>query len=299
MKNNEQNLSEVADGVFRLELPIYFVGYPAVIYIINGPQPVLVDPGPASAVPAIQDALKQLSIKQLSYIFLTHLHMDHFGGAGALSKLHPKAKVAVHPQYARHAVNPSRLRGVFRIIWGEDFESRFGKVEAISKDRLLLPGEGDVIAAGDREFQFIYTPGHAPHHMAILDRRTKGLFCGEALGVPDFQMPAAPPNSFDLDAYIASSDKLLAMKLGLEMLYYSHGTAEREPEVLIARNAENARVFGAVVREGIALGEKSEAICRRVEEHALRTYGVNLPERAVSVTAAGFILFYNEKSLLS
>jgi len=297
--NTALNLSEVADNIYRLELPIYFVGYPAVIYIINGPAPVLVDPGPASAIPAIQEALAHLSIKQLDYIFLTHLHMDHFGGAGALSKLHLKAKVAVHPQYAKHAINPSRLRSVFKIIWGADFESRFGKVEAVSKDRLLLPADGDVVAAGDREYQFIYTPGHAPHHMAILDRQTKGLFCGEALGVPDFQMPAAPPNSFDMDAYIASSHKLLAMKLGLEMLYYSHGTAEREPEALIARNAENARVFGEVVREGIALGEKSEAICRRVDEHAFKMYGVRLPERAVSVTAAGFILFYNEKALLS
>lgn len=293
------NLSEVAEDIYRLELPIYFVGYPAVIYIINGPAPVLVDPGPASAVPAIQDALKKLSIKHLSYIFLTHLHMDHFGGAGALSNLYPKAKLAVHPDYARHAVNPSRLRGVFRIIWGEDFESRFGKVESVPKDRLLLPGDGDIVAAGDREFQFIYTPGHAPHHMCILDRQTRGLFCGEALGVPDYQMPAAPPNSFDLDAYIESSEKLLAMDLGLEMLYYSHGTAEREPEVLIARNAENARVFGEVVREGISLKESSEAICRRIDDHAFNTYGVRLPERAVSVTAAGFILFYNEKALLS
>ncbi|MFA5367290.1 MAG: MBL fold metallo-hydrolase [Dehalococcoidia bacterium] len=299
MKNNELNLSEVADNIYRLELPIYFVGYPAVIYIINGSQPVLVDPGPGSAVPAIQDALKHLAIKQLDYIMLTHLHVDHFGGAGALSNLHPAAKVVLHPRYARHATDPSRLRKVFTLIWGQDFESRLGPVEAVPKERLLLPKDGDVIVADDREFQFIYTPGHAPHHMCILDRRTKGLFCGEALGVPDFQMPAAPPNSFDLDAYIASSEKLLAMNLGLEMLYYSHGTAEKEPEALIARNAENARVFGEVVREGIALKESSKQICSRVAEHALKTYGVRLPDRAVDVTAAGFILFYNEKAMLS
>ena len=293
------NLSEVADNIYRLELPIYFIGYPAVIYIINGPEPVLVDPGPASAVPAIQDALKRLSIKQLDYIMLTHLHMDHFGGAGALSNLHLRAKVVVHRDYARHAVDPSRLRGVFRYIWGEDFETRFGVVEAVPRNRLLLPGDGDVIAAGDRELEIIYTPGHAPHHMAIFDKETKGLFCGEALGVPDFQMPAAPPNSFDLDAYINSSNKLLTMNLGMKLLFYSHGTAEREPEVLIARNAENARVYGEVVWEGMSLGESSEELCRRVAEHALRTYGVRLPERAVSVTAAGFILFFNEKALLS
>ena len=169
MKNEELNLSEVADGVLRLELPIYFVGYPTVVYIIKGAEPALVDPGPASAVPAIQDALKRLSIKHLDYIFLTHLHMDHFGGAGALSKLHPKAMVVVHPGYARHAVDPSRLRGVFKYIWGEDFETRFGVVEAVPESRLLLPNDGDVIAAGDRELEIIYTPGHAPHHMAIFD----------------------------------------------------------------------------------------------------------------------------------
>jgi glyoxylase-like metal-dependent hydrolase (beta-lactamase superfamily II) len=297
VKNDKLDITEVADGVFRLELPIYFVGYPTVIYIIKGPQPVLVDPGSGSAVPGIQDALKHLAIKQLDYIMLTHLHVDHFGGAGALSNLHPKAKVMLHPRYARHATDPARLRKVFTLIWGENFESRLGPVEAVLKERLLLPKDGDVIDVGGREFQFIYTPGHAPHHIAILDRKTKGLFCGEALGVPDFQMPAAPPNSFDLEAYIASSEKLLAMNLGMKLLFYSHGTAEPDPDVLIERNARNARVYGGLVREGLLRGESSEELCRRVGEHVYANYGVRIPERAVNVTVAGLSLYFKEQAL--
>ena len=297
MKNDKLDISEIADGVFRLELPIYFVGYPTVIYIIKGPQPVLVDPGSGSAVPAIQDALKQLSIKQLDYIMLTHLHVDHFGGAGALSNLHPNAKVMLHPRYARHATDPARLRKVFTLIWGQDFESRLGPVEAVPKERLLLPKDGDVIDVDGRKLDIIYTPGHAPHHMAILDRKTKGLFCGEALGVPDFQMPAAPPNSFDLEAYIASSEKLLAMDLGLKLLFYSHGTAEPNPDVLITRNARNARVYGELVREGLLRGESSEELCRNVGEHVYANYGVRIPERAVNVTVAGLSLYFKEQEL--
>ena len=297
MKNNELEIAEVADGVFRLALPIYFVGYPTVIYIIKGSQPVLVDPGSGSAVPAIQDALKQLSIKHLDYIMLTHMHMDHFGGAGALSNLHPKAKVMLHPRYVRHAIDPSRLRKVFTIIWGENFEATFGAVAAVPEERLLLLKDGDVIDVGDRKLQVIYTPGHAPHHIAIYDRKTKGLFCGEALGVPDFQMPAAPPNSFDMKAYIASSEKLLAMNLGMKLLFYSHGTAEREPEVLIARNARNARVYGELVREGLLRGESSEELCHKVAEHVYINYGVRIPERAVNVTVAGLSLYFKSEGM--
>ena len=292
-------IAEVADGVFRFELPIYFVGYPTVIYIIKGPQPVLVDPGSASAVPAIQEALKQLSIKRLDYIMLTHMHMDHFGGAGALSNLHPKAKVMLHPRYARHAIDPSRLRKVFTIIWGENFETTFGAVEPVPESRLLLPNDGDVIDIGGRKLQIIYTPGHAPHHLSIYDRKSRGLFCGEALGVPDFQMPAAPPNSFDLEAYIASSEKLLAMDLGLKLLFYSHGTAEPNPDVLIARNARNARVYGELVREGLLRGESSEELCRKVGEHVYTNYGVRIPERAVNVTVAGLSLYFKEQGLVA
>ena len=297
MKNDKLDISEVADGVFRLELPIYFVGYPTVIYVIKGPQPVLVDPGSGSAVPGIQDALKHLAIKHLDYIMLTHLHVDHFGGAGTLSNLHPAAKVVLHPRYARHATDPARLRKVFTLIWGENFESRLGPVEAVLKERLLLPKDGDVIDVGGREFQFIYTPGHAPHHIAILDRKTRGLFCGEALGVPDFQMPAAPPNSFDLEAYIASSEKLLEMNLGLELLYYSHGTVERNPEVLIARNAWNACVYAEVVRAALMRGEEAESICRLVGEHVYANYGVRIPPRAENVTVAGLSLYFKEQEL--
>ena len=292
MKNNEQNLSEVADGVYRLETPIITAQYPAVAYIIKSPSPVVIDPGTTSNVPMLREAMKKLDIDKPAYFIPTHLHMDHSGSAGTLARLYPEAKFVVHPRYARHAIKPARLIAAFRIVWGQHFEETFGEVEPVPEDRLLLPKDGEVIDVGDRDLEIIYAPGHAPHHIAIFDRKVKGLFCGEALGVPDFQLPAAPPNSFDMQPYIASAEKLRGMKLGAELIFFAHGGVERDLDVLAARAIDNIRLYGDMVLDGLKKGETQESMERRVSDDIERRHGVRVPQRGLFVTVAGLTAYF-------
>ena len=284
---NALNLSEVADGVYRLETPIITAQYPAVAYIIKSPSPVVIDPGTTSNIPMLREAMGKLNIDKPSYFIPTHLHMDHSGSAGTLAKLYPEAEIVVHPRYARHAIKPARLIAAFCIVWGQNFEETFGEVEPVPEDRLLLPKDGEIIDVGDRGIEIIYAPGHAPHHIAIFDRKVKGLFCGEALGVPDFQLPAAPPNSFDLKPYIASAEKLRDMKLGAELIFFAHGGVERDLDVLAARVIDNIRVYGDMVLEGLKKGQTQESMERRVSNDIERRHGVRVPQRGLFVTVAG------------
>jgi glyoxylase-like metal-dependent hydrolase (beta-lactamase superfamily II) len=292
VKNSGKNLSEVADGVYRLETPIITAQYPAVAYIIKSTFPVVVDPGTTSNIPMLREALSKLDIDKPSYFIPTHLHMDHSGSAGTLARLYPEAKIVVHPLYARHAIDPTRIIKAFRIVWGGDFESRFGEVEPVPEDRLLLPKDAELINVGDRELEIIYAPGHAPHHIAIFDRKAQGLFCGEALGVPDFQLPAAPPNSFDLKPYIASAEKLRGMKPGAELIFFAHGGVERDLDALAARAIDNIRVYGDLVLEGLKKGESQESMERRVSDDIERRHGVRVPQRGLFVTVAGLTAYF-------
>ena len=293
-----RDINEVADGIFRLETPIITAQYPAVAYIIKSPSAVVIDPGTASNIPMLRDALSRLAIDKPSYIIPTHLHMDHSGSAGTLSKLYPEAKVVVHPRYSRHAIDPSRLIEAFRIVWGGDFESRFGVVEPVPEGRLLLPKDDEVIDVGDRELQVIYTPGHAPHHLSIYDRRSHGLFCGEALGLPDFQLPAAPPNSFDMKAYIDTIEKLMKMNLGAKAVFFAHGVTERDLDALAARAIENIRVYGEMVLEELHKGESQEDMERRVDADIERRHGVRVAQRGLYVTVAGLTAYFKSKGMV-
>jgi len=286
------HIEEVADGVYRLEMPIITAQYPAVGYIIKSPSPVVIDPGTTSNIPMLREALSSLDIDNPSYFIPTHLHMDHSGSAGTLSKLYPEAKIVVHPRYARHAVKPERLIAAFRIVWGQNFEETFGEVDSIPEDRLLLPEDGGVIDVGDRELEIIYTPGHAPHHIAIFDRNVKGLFCGEALGVPDFQLPAAPPNSFDLNPYIASAEKLRRMKLGAELIFFAHGGVERDLDALVARAIDNIHVYGDMVLKGLRKGQTQANMERQVSDDIERRHGVRVAQRGLFVTVAGLTAYF-------
>ena len=287
-----RDITEVASNIYRLETPIITAQYPAVAYIIKSPLPVVIDPGTTSNIPMLRDAMKKLDIGKPSYFIPTHLHMDHSGSAGTLAKLYPNARIVVHPRYARHSIEPTRLIAAFRIVWGGDFETRFGAVEAVPESRLLLPKDGEVINVGDRELEIIYTPGHAPHHIAIYDRKSRGLFCGEALGVPDFQLPAAPPNSFDLRPYIASAEKLRGMKLGAELIFFAHGGVERDLDVIAARAIDNIRVYGDMVLEGLKKGETQESMERMVSADIERRHGVRVPQRGLFVTVAGLTAYF-------
>ena len=295
------DIKEVAHKVYRLETSVPGMNTVFAIYLIPESDGVLIEPGPAATIPIIQEGMKQLGMEDLAYIIPTHIHMDHAGGIGTLAGLFPGAKVLVHPRGVKHAVDPSRLINSTKMVFGDDFELRFGPIAPVQESQILAPEDGERISINGRELQIIYAPGHAPHHMVILDHSLKGLFCGEALGFPSqgaeiFLLPAVAPPSFDQELYLDTIERL--RQLETQMLFYSHGGVELEPERLISMIAENTRTFGDIVLAGLKEGQAQEAISRRIGDHFISQYGLKVNETDIEVIVGGYAIYFNSKGLV-
>jgi glyoxylase-like metal-dependent hydrolase (beta-lactamase superfamily II) len=290
------DVREVADRVYRFETPIAGMFYTPVVYLIDAPGGVLIEPGPAAAMPSIQEAMARLGMKDLSYIIPTHIHVDHGGGAGALAKLFPSAKVIAHPRGARHLGSPERLIESTKLVWGRDFEQTLGPIIPIPESQLKAAEDGEVVSFGNRELQIIHALGHSPHHIVILDRRLNGLFCGEALGLPGHQLPPVAPYSFEQDTYMATIGSL--QRLRFDALFYSHGSMEREPSRLMSRALETARVYGNMILEAAGKGNAHEEIMRLVGEDFQRRFGQRLARGDLDILVAGYMVYFKSKGML-
>lgn len=291
------DIQEVAEGIYRFETPISFAEFKPTVYLIREPQGVLIEPGPSATVGTIQEALAQVGMTDLTYIIPTHIHMDHAGGAGALAELFPRAKVIVHPRGLKHAVEPSRLIESVKMVWGDDFEEHFGPIIPVPESQIQAVDDGEVITAGSRELQMIHAPGHAPHHLVIFDSKVKGLFCGEAVGLPGYQMPTVAPMSFNLETYLSTIERLQQMNLGAEVLFYSHGSVEKGPDALMARAADNARAISDIVLEGLKVKESPEDTCHRVGSYVYDRHRLRLDQRSLDITVASYTIYFQGKGL--
>jgi len=294
-------MEEVAEKTYRLEVLIPKKVDTITIYLIHETKGVVIEPGPTTTIPSIQEAMKQLGMKELAYIIPTHIHIDHAGAIGSLARLFPHAKVVLHPLGAKHAINPSRLIESTRMAFGDDFEVRYGHILSVPESQVKIPEDGEIVSIGGKELQFIYAPGHATHHIAIFERKTRGLFCGEALGFPtpgdkSLPLPAAAPPSFDIEVYLKTMERLRG--LGPRILFYSHDGVGREPEELISRAAENTRIFGDIILRALREGETAEAIDYRVREYLSSHLGVNMEEADTRMTVEGFIFYFKKNGLV-
>jgi glyoxylase-like metal-dependent hydrolase (beta-lactamase superfamily II) len=197
-------------------------------YLIEGPEPVLIETGSQSSVPALLQALKDhgLSPDDLAGVAVTHIHLDHAGGVGDVAKAFPQATVYVHEKGARHLVDPSRLIDSAARVYGPLLDDLYGRLEPTPKDRLQVLRDGDQVRVGpNRSLVTVDSPGHAKHHLALHDSESGILFAGDAVGVrlPDAGIlrPATPPSDFDLDQAITSLRKFRARQpAGVALAHY-------------------------------------------------------------------------------
>lgn len=213
-------------------------------YLILSDRVALIETGPAPGAPYIRDALKNLGIplEKVDFIIVTHIHLDHAGGAGTLAGDLPQAKVYVHPRGARHLINPSKLIAGARAIYGASFDNLFGDILPVPQERVYTPGDGETLdLGGGRVLTFHYTLGHARHHFVIHDPASRGIFSGDALGIrfqalsallgTDFTIPSAPPPEFDPRAAVETLDRMRG--LDPEYIYFTHfGRAAGAPAIL-------------------------------------------------------------------
>ena len=198
--------------------------------VVERGRAAFVDTGTALAVPHLLAALESLGLgpEAVDWIWLTHVHLDHAGGAGALLEQLPNARVAVHPRGAPHLVDPERLVAATRLVYGEAaFASLYGTVRPVPAARLVVTEDGDRLALAGREVTFLHTPGHALHHQALHDPAADAVFAGDTFGVSyreldvggrAFILPATTPSQFDPEQLKASVARIAALAPGAVFL---------------------------------------------------------------------------------
>jgi glyoxylase-like metal-dependent hydrolase (beta-lactamase superfamily II) len=185
--------------------------------IIQGSSGVaLVDPGPSTTLDNLRAALKAkgIAIADVRHLLLTHIHLDHAGSTGSLVKENPAIDVFVHERGAPHMIDPSKLLASASRLYGDDMERLWGDFLAVPAARVKAVKGGERIAAGGRELDVAYTPGHAWHHVSYFDASSRVAFVGDTAGIrrgaSAYVMPPTPPPDIELDAWRASADRILA-----------------------------------------------------------------------------------------
>ncbi len=146
----------------------------------------IVDCAHNDAWPQVEAALARMGRKpaDVRWLILTHVHLDHAGGAGLFMSKLPNAKLVVHERGARHMIDPSKLYAGVEVVYGKETAKRlYGDLLPISEERVVIGRHGDKLMLGERTLEILDTPGHARHHISIVDHAAKGVFLGRYLRI--------------------------------------------------------------------------------------------------------------------
>lgn len=228
-------------------------------YVVRGDSVALIETGTSLTAAATLRGLEQLGIDRdaVAHILLTHVHMDHAGGAGALARELPNAKVYIHELTAPHLIDPERLlRSVERAVgpmW-----PLYGTVVPIDAERIRPANDLRLDLGGGITIEAVATPGHSPDHLAFWDAHSGTLWAGDAIGIvmSTHRLPFAvtPPPAFDLPDQLATFERLAAMPIAT--LLPSHfGPTPSPPGAAIAEMRERLLALRDATRAGMAQAE--------------------------------------------
>lgn len=249
------------NGIFAVDAHYVRPNVAAIHLIVQDGRAALVDTGCNDSVPNALAALEHLSIpmENVDFVILTHVHLDHAGGASAMMRRFPNARLVVHPRGARHMANPSRLiEGTIAVYGAEATRRLYGDILPIDAARIVEATHEMRLDLAGRELVCLDTPGHARHHNAILDSITGNIFTGDIFGVSfreldtdgrQFVFPTTTPIQFDPPSMHRSIDML--MDLRPQAVYLTHFGRVSEPR---AKADELHRLVDAFV--AIAQREK-------------------------------------------
>jgi glyoxylase-like metal-dependent hydrolase (beta-lactamase superfamily II) len=253
-------------------------------YLIRGDRPCLVETGAATSAGEVVAALDGLGVgaDDLATIVVTHIHLDHAGGVGDLAAAFPRAEVVVHEAGARHLADPSRLMASAARVFGPVLDELFGRLRPTDAERIRVLADGDhVDLGGGRRLDSFDSPGHARHHVGLLDSRTGDLYTGDAAGVwtPETGdlRPATPPPEFDLDAALGSLERM--RERAPSRLLFSHFGPVTDVGTTLDRSVEELRLWVELVREARLDGLDLDHAVARVRERTAQRYAVrSVPE---------------------
>ncbi|BCB03168.1 MBL fold metallo-hydrolase [Bacillus sp. KH172YL63] len=198
-------------------------------YIIKEKSLTIIETSASPSIPHLKKGLSKLNInlEDIQYIILTHIHLDHAGGAGLFLQECPNATVIVHPKARRHLVDPSRLISGAKAVYGDKFDALFHPIIPIPEERIRVMEDRESLDLSETcTLTFYHTPGHANHHFSILDSVSNGMFTGDTSGIQyrvgpkRFYFPSTSPNQFNPDQMRHAIQ--LYKECRLDRLYFGH-----------------------------------------------------------------------------
>ena len=285
-------------------------------YVIDEQELTIVETGPSPSIEHVKYGLETLgfSLEQVKYIIVTHIHLDHAGGAGLLLKECPNAQVVVHPKGVRHLAEPERLIAGAKAVYGGKFEELFDPIIPIPQERMIIKHNEDILKIGDTcILKFYDTPGHANHHLGIYDPVSNGMFTGDTVGVRyeqliadgvNFFLPSTSPNQFNPVAMRRAIE--LFVEMDLQYIYYGHFGMTDSPEEALSQVSMWLNIFmteaEAVYAKAKGYDELANRLARIVKEH-LRDQGVadshdvfRLIQLDLEVSAMGMIDYLTKRN---
>lgn len=238
--------------------------------IIEDGRAAFVDTGVNNSVPLLLHALRQqdLDPADVDYLFLTHVHLDHAGGAGLLMQELPNARCVVHPRGAPHMIDPAKLMAGTVAVYGKEATAKlYGEVLPVDATRLDVADDGETFSLNGRQLQTFFTEGHAKHHYCLSDPESKGVFTGDSFGVSyreldtaagEFIFPTTTPVHFDPPEAHKSVDRI--MSYSPERLYLTHYSEVQNLERLAVDMHKGIDAFVEIARRYVSADNRTAAI---------------------------------------
>ncbi len=245
--------------------------------IIENGRAAFVDTGVNGSVPLLIDALRQqdLDVGDVDYVLLTHVHLDHAGGAGELMQALPNATCVVHRYGAPHMIDPTKLVAGTEAVYGvEQTRAIYGTIVPIDEDRVHIPEDGEWLSLNGRELQLLNTEGHARHHHVINDPQSKGVFTGDSFGVSyreldtgngEIVFPTSTPVQFDPDEAHVSVDRIMGCEP--EQLYLTHYSRVRNLDRLAQQMHAGIDAYVAMAEQHEHDDDRQEALRNSLFEY--------------------------------
>ena len=231
----------------------------AAYLLVQDGRAAFIDCGSNDSVPRMLAALEAQGLARdaVDWLILTHVHLDHAGGAGALMRELRNARLVVHPRGAPHMIDPSKLVAGATAVYGEAaFARHYGTLLPVPSERVVEATDGHVVELAGRPLLCVDTPGHARHHIAVWDAASRGWFSGDIFGLSyrefdtaqgAFIVPTTSPVQFDPGEMLASLRRMLAAEPAA--VYLTHYGRVDEVQRLGADLLEQVDAMVALARE--------------------------------------------------
>lgn len=249
----------------------------AIHLLVENGRAAIVDTGPAPAAGLLLETMQQKNVDpgDVDYLFLTHVHLDHAGGAGTLMESLPNAQAVLHPSGAPHMVNPTLLTRGARAVYGKErFADWYGSIVPVPAERVIEVSDGETLTFGGRELRCFYTEGHARHHYCIDDPASKGVFTGDSFGVSyreldtdagEFIFPTTSPIHFDPPEAHKSVDRIMACDP--DHLYLTHYSRIAASDRVAADMHRGIDDFAEIAITHADVDERTDAIQNHMFEY--------------------------------